>query len=112
MSESTSASVNFWRMDSGTITNNSYKTPTRKPAEHQVSHRNMSDEESIRDPGHLVRTLDRSDGSNHNKLHVKQGRKRSTSIKTSGDSSEGEDNVDDLDLSMMTKMLLNVCVRN
>ena len=67
----------------------------------------MSEEESICDRGHLDRSLDQSDRSDHNKLHVKQGRKRSTSIKTlysSGDSSEGEDNVDDLDLPVMTKM--------
>ena len=67
----------------------------------------MSDDESIHDPGHLDRSLDQSEGSDHNKLHVKQGRKRSTSIKTlysSGDSSEGEDNMDDLDLPVMTKM--------
>lgn len=67
----------------------------------------MSDEKSICDPDHLDRILDQSDGSDHNKLHVKQGRKKSTSTKTlysSGDSSEGEDNVDDLDLPVMTKM--------
>ena len=67
----------------------------------------MSDEESIRDPGLLDRSLDQFDGSDHNKLHIKQGRKRSTSIKTfyfSGDSSEAGDNVDILDLPVMTKM--------
>ena len=64
----------------------------------------MSDEESIRNPGHLDRSLDQSDGSDHNKLHVKQGRKRSTSIKTLYSSGEAGDNVDDPDLPVMTKM--------
>ena len=67
----------------------------------------MSDEESIRDPGHLDRILDQSDGSDHKKLHAEPGKKRSPSIKTlysSGDSWEGEDNVDDLDLPVMTHM--------
>ena len=64
----------------------------------------MSDEESKRDPGHLDRSPDQSDRSDHNKLHVKQGRKRSTYIKTLYSSGEAGDNLDDLDLPVMTKM--------